>query len=109
MESIFPQRKAVHATEYFLSGDYPKSSWDRLNWRPQENQNSPQTKNFLDCRIENLCVVLSPSDLKTFRIEFVGEESQTSSEFVKAGFQKTFEFSPASRFIFSILKCLSKF
>ena len=94
MESIFPQRKAVHATEYFLSGDYPKSSWDRLNWKPQENQNFQQTKNLADCQIENLCVVLNPSDLKTFRIEFVGEEPETeiktSSISVKAGFHNFF-------------------
>ena len=100
MESIFPQRKAIHATEYFLSGDYPKSSWDRLNWKPQENQNSHQTQNFSDCQIENLCVVLNPSDLKTFRIEFIGEEPKTSSESVKPGFHKTLKFSLASRFIF---------
>ena len=91
MESIFPHRKAIHASEYFLSGDYPKTYWDRLNWKGQK---SGQSKGFIssssDCDIENLCVELHPSDLKTFRIEFIGDEPETTTEPIsastKAGF-----------------------
>ena len=104
LESIFPQRRAVHATEYFLSGDYPKSSWDRLNWTSQKNQHSHKTKIDGDCQIENLCVVLNPSDLKTFRIEFVGEqpntEKETSPASVKVGFHN-FKFLSVDDFSFS--------
>ena len=79
MESIFPHRKGIHASEYFLSGDYPKSYWDRLNWKGQKSHQSKGSSSS-DCDIENLCVELHPSDLKTFRIEFIGEEPETTTE-----------------------------
>lgn len=81
MEEIFPHRKAIHAAEYFLSGDYPKSFWNRLDWKSQKSKNSKGfTVNSRDCQIENLCIELHPSDLKTFRIEFIGEEQETTTK-----------------------------
>lgn len=91
MESIFLHRKAIHASEYFLSGDYPKSFWERLDWKSQRSNTSNSFKtDSSDCQIENLCIELHPSDLKTFRIEFIGEEPETTTKMsetsTKAGF-----------------------
>ena len=52
-----------------------------MDWKSQKSKNSKGfTVNSSDCKIENLCVELHPSDLKTFRIEFIGEEQETTAK-----------------------------
>ena len=67
LQKIFENFEVYAAEEFYLGGDYEKSAFDRLEFRilPQGDAQISLPTETDDCKLENLCCSIFPTQIKT--------------------------------------------